>query len=80
MADTPTRPYCPRNGSEGRGFMARFCDRCKRDAAFRAGTGDSCEIVANAMCYLYPPEWVENDADGADANPRCTAFDAEMPR
>ena len=69
--------YRPANGSEGMAFMDQFCDRCKRDAAFQAGTGDSCPIVAATMVYQvtdpeYPAEWT-CDAEG----PVCTAFEPE---
>jgi len=75
-------PYRPSNGSEGRDFDKRFCDRCKRDEAYRVGLGhsslpdaDGCEILAAALAFgadetPYPKEWIE-DASG----PRCTAFD-----
>jgi len=54
--------------------MARFCDRCQRDAAFQSGKGDSCPIAAATMVYdeddpAYPKEWVEDER-----GPRCTAF------
>jgi hypothetical protein len=74
-----TEPYRPSNGCEGMDFMAAWCDRCKRDAAFQAGTGDSCPIAANAIAYMedepeYPKEWV-CDAGTFDGNARCTAFE-----
>jgi hypothetical protein len=70
-----TRPYRPSCGSEGADFMAKFCDRCERDAAFQDGEGDSCPIAAATMAYNvwepeYPHAWVEDDVLG----PRCTAF------
>ncbi len=60
--------------------MARFCDRCVRDAAFRDGTGDSCSIAANTMIYdvadnAYPAEWRKDGSEG----PRCTAFEDGKP-
>lgn len=56
--------------------MARWCDRCKRDAAYLAGTGDSCPIVAKAFIYpatdpKYPAEWRHGEN-----GPECTAFEA----
>lgn len=71
-----TRAYRPANGMEGAIFMSQWCDRCRHDAAFRAG-GDSCPIAANAVALDvddpdYPAEWVA-DASG----PRCTAFEME---
>ena len=70
-----TRPYRPHNAAEGIWFMSQFCDQCKRDAAYQAGEGDSCPIVAATMSLdqddpAYPPEWIE------DPNPCCTAFEA----
>ena len=67
--------YRPASAWEGAEFMERFCDRCQHDAAFRAGTGDSCPIAANAVAYGvedegYPLEWREDGPSG----PRCTAF------
>jgi hypothetical protein len=72
--DVPYRPSC---GSEGADFMARFCDLCSRDAAYRDGAGDSCPIAAASLTYLidqpgYPAEWIRDEA-----GPRCTAFEAE---
>ena len=71
-----TDAYRPSNGDEGIAFMAEWCDRCTHDAAFQAGTGDGCPIVARTMALQvddprYPAEWVAGD-DG----PRCTAFEA----
>ncbi len=63
------KPYTPTNAFEGSAFMARFCDRCERDAAFRRDEGDSCEIAACASAGIPVAEWVQ-DASG----PRCTAF------
>ena len=74
-----TDPYRPSNGVEGIAFMDRWCDRCTHDAAFQAGTGDGCEIVARTMALRvddprYPAEWVEDDE-----GPRCTAFELKEP-
>lgn len=76
--DADREPYRPANGFEGADFMAVFCNRCQHDAAFRAGTGESCPIAANTMVYdeddpAYPVEWREDGPQG----PRCTAFQAE---
>ena len=80
-AQTPTRSYRPSNGSEGCDFMASFCDRCERDAAWQADKpgAESCPIIVGTMVAYpgdrdYPPEWVENDVPGLDTKPRCTAF------
>lgn len=70
-------PYCPSNGTEGEGFMARWCNRCKRDRAFQDSGGEEpgCEIISASMAYnvrdpKYPKEWVWQDG-----RPVCTAFD-----
>lgn len=70
-------PYRPSNGSiEGAAFMARWCDRCEREAGYRRDPNkhDACRILVNTMAYSigdpeYPREWVR-DENG----PRCTAF------
>lgn len=67
--------YKPENGCAGADFQEAFCDRCMADKAFRDGTGDSCEIIANTMVFdvedeRYPAEWIY----GADGTPTCTAF------
>jgi hypothetical protein len=76
-----TRPYRPCNSDEGAWFEGKFCDLCKRDAAYRRDPdhGDSCPILASVLALSiddpnYPKEWVE-DVDGK--NPRCTAFEEE---
>ncbi len=71
-----THPYRPSNGTEGIGFMARWCDQCCRDEAFRNDEGDSCPIAAAAMVFMlghpeYPTEWIADDLLG----PCCTAFE-----
>lgn len=68
--------YRPSNGSEGMMFMERWCGKCQRDAAYRAGTGDGCPIVANALVFGvdddgYPAEWCYGD----DGQPLCAAFE-----
>jgi len=68
--------YRPSNGSEGMMFMERWCAKCQRDAAYRAGTGDSCPIVCNSLIHSideegYPAEWQYGD----DGQPRCSAFE-----
>lgn len=45
------KPYVPSNGSEGRAFMARFCEHCIRD------TEQSCPILFNALAGTEPVEW-----------------------
>jgi hypothetical protein len=69
------RLYQPSNGTEGEGFICRFCMECERDRAFWDETGDGCDIVARSMAFKpgdadYPNEW-RYDAKG---EPTCTAF------
>lgn len=70
-------PYRPSNGMEAALFMAAFCDRCERDAAYRRDPdrNDSCPIAAATMAFRvtdpgYPGEWVR----GSDGEGKCTAF------
>jgi hypothetical protein len=57
-------------------FMERWCGRCWRDAAFQAGEGDSCEIVANTMAFdVDDPEYSKEWVTDATLGPRCTAFE-----
>jgi hypothetical protein len=70
--------YRPANGMEGAIFIQRWCDRCERDAAYRAGTGDSCPIAAGVMALdasdpEYPGQWTVSD----NGTPICTAFQSE---
>lgn len=71
---TVVTPYRPRNGTEGMGFAAQFCDRCTRGQSDRM-----CDIQARTFMHQvkdpeYPIEWIE-DANG----PRCTAFAPGVP-
>lgn len=70
-----SKQWRPWSSEEAADFDDRFCSQCIRDAAFRAGTGDSCEIAADgfgvALGLEPPPQWIE-DEDG----PGCTAFEA----
>ena len=74
--------YQPSNGTEGEYFMARFCDHCERDRAFRetGGAEPGCIIAALTLIYdvddpEYPREWVY-DKNG---EPTCTAFQPVTP-
>lgn len=73
--------YRPSNGSEGEAFRGWFCDRCKRDAGYRADpeSGNGCNILAASFAAYdvddpkYPAEWQY----GPDGQPTCTAWEAE---
>ena len=66
-----TRLFRPSNGSEGDGFIEHWCERCKRDAAYRNDWfEDGCPILAGAFATGGAPEW-QYDASG---EPICTAF------
>lgn len=67
--------YRPSCGTEGAGFIERWCGSCQRDAAFRSDEGDSCPIVAATMVFAvtdahYPREWIYGER-----GPICTAWE-----
>lgn len=73
--------YQPSNGDEGRGFMARWCERCTKDSmGTHDESGPQCDIVGATM-FLdiddedYPREWRQDGPKG----PRCTAFEERKP-
>lgn len=53
------------NGSEGYGWMAAWCDRCKRDAPFRSGLkgATGCPLLAVAYGDRIPAEWLDGPRD-----------------
>lgn len=62
-------PYRPSNGTEGEGFIARWCAGCARDVR------QDCTILARSLAFdidhpNYPKEWTVQ----AGAGPRCTSF------
>ena len=66
--------YRPSNGTEGMGFMDRFCCHCFHERAMTnpKGEGKACSIVARAMAFdendkEYPREWRY-----VDGKPTCT--------
>jgi hypothetical protein len=70
------KSYRPSNGTEGDMFQALWCEQCKRDADFKDGEGEGCQIIAMTMCVdvddpEYPKEWT-HDSEG---QPCCTAFE-----
>lgn len=72
-------PYRPSHGSEGEGFMARWCAHCAD-----RGEDWECPILLATMAVAsvwddeYPAEWRQDGPRG----PRCTAFreDASSPQ
>lgn len=71
------RQYTPSNGSEGLDFQNLFCDRCIREARFRATEdgANSCPILMSALAHEHPPEWTIGD--GGSWDPSCSAFDLD---
>jgi hypothetical protein len=65
--------YYPACGTEGADFMSRWCDRCKRDEAFRNEEGDSCSIAASTFCGPVE-QWRYERGE-----PVCAAFEASDP-
>lgn len=53
------------NSTMGEIWMARWCDRCLRDAPFRNGLkgATGCQILAVALCGRTPAEWLEQPED-----------------
>ena len=70
MAD-PVR-WEPSTGSEAL-YMESVCATCRHDAAYREGTGDSCEIAARMYRELQAAEWICGD----DGYPTCTKYSAD---
>lgn len=78
------KPYRPSTGTEGVCFDIAWCDKCARDAKYRAAGENAdaelgCPLIANALAFQidhpqYPKEWVYGD----DGNPCCTAFTPEL--
>ena len=69
--------YCPSNGTDGEGFMGRFCEHCERDRAVweREDYEGGCDILARALAFDvedddYPDEWTYT----TEGKPTCTAF------
>lgn len=71
--------YRPSNGTEGAGFMSRFCDQCRNDDG---GVGETvCEIIGNTMAYdVDDPEYPDAWCYGQDGQPQCTAFHSKDGR
>lgn len=66
--------YRPSSGTEGADFEVKWCQRCKHDAGFNAGCGDSCPILSSALAGVRVDEWQYWRGD-----PLCTAFEAIEP-
>jgi hypothetical protein len=69
------RTYRPANGTEGMGFMERWCARCAHD------TDTDCDILTRTMVYElhdkeYPAEWTADTSKWRDGGgeARCSAF------
>ena len=76
-------------------FQEHWCNRCKRDRAFRVSVGyaEGCSILSDTMAYAsddpkYPKEWVWNPEElrrtgalgfNAETGARCMAFEPEFP-
>jgi N6-adenosine-specific RNA methylase IME4 len=68
------QPYTLSNSDSLLYFEERVCARCERDAAYRNGQGDSCEVLGHILAEgnSSPREW----SMGADG-PRCSRFTRE---
>lgn len=72
-------PYRPSNGTEGEGFLDRFCHECARDGYTDAHPERGCQILARSLAHQigepgYPREWVRRADDVIGRSARCTAF------
>jgi hypothetical protein len=68
--------YLPSNGSEGDGFMERFCYRCTREDANYDAPGERCVILDESFGAYPgpgPKEWLMETAKPWRS--WCTAFD-----
>src|SRR5690349_20404813 len=73
----PVRLYRPSSGTEGIGFMERWCANCERDKEWSEGKPfdecedhERCELIANSYAYAvddpeYHRQWVR--AQNGDA-------------
>lgn len=78
----PVRLYRPSSGTEGIGFMERWCGNCERDKEWSEGKpfddcapDERCELIANSYAYSvsdpeYHGQWVWNAA----GQPVCLHF------
>lgn len=69
-------PYRPANGTEGAEFIAKWCDRCRRDYE------SVCPIRDLTLFFdigdpSYPKEWVRQAGDALGSSARCTAFESK---
>lgn len=76
---TKPEPYRPSSGTEGEIFAANWCDKCRRERAYRLDPeeADGCAILTATFVFDvdhedYPKEWI----DGPDG-PCCTAYQPE---
>ena len=71
--------YRPSNGTEGDGFIFKFCAECIHDSQFRGGR-KYCNILNRSLMYDknekgYPKQW-RYDENG---QPTCTKFSQYYP-
>lgn len=60
--------YYPSNGTEGEGFMYKFCDKCYKY--------NSCTILTGSLIGKQPKQWIwDDDTD----MPICTSFNPNRP-
>jgi hypothetical protein len=56
----------PSNGTEGDGFMGKFCYKCYKES--------NCTILTKALCGEQPKQWIYNP------EPTCTSFNPDRPK
>lgn len=64
------------NGTEGRRWMAAWCDQCLHDHQFRLGHGTGCEILGDMYLHRFRPELIDNgfEAGGPEKWWTCIEF------
>lgn len=77
MGEYTGKKYRPSNGSEGDGFMEKFCANCIHEKYYHTMNDNDkmCDIISASMVYdlhepNYPSQWTYDEND----NPVCTAW------
>lgn len=71
------RAYRPSNGTEGMGFIDKFCENCKHEKFMHTNNHDDrkCDILNRSLIHdleneQYPEEWIYDE----NGQPTCTKF------
>jgi hypothetical protein len=70
MMNKMATQYYPSNGTEGEGFISKWCENCKRDPASRNVEAKTmCRIFNNSLLGKQPKQWIYQNGI-----PTCTSF------